>query len=108
MSFVALLDHGQTLARLLAQGQRPLAVVSRQRAITAAACAEGIPALHADELLTRDERIALQDHVDDLTAALAGPVVPTGPRYADWAWWALEYPLAVTLSHGARLRMMLD
>ncbi len=107
MSFVAVLNSRISLQALLQGNNRPLAVASRSRAVADQARELGIPVVHCDDLYAAAERSALQDHVDDLTRALAGDKVPSGAVYPDWAWWALEFPLSVSLSHGARTRRML-
>lgn len=108
MTFLALLSSRRLLEEFLRTGDRPRAVLARNRAVADAGRAHGIPTLHVDELWTRAERVALQDHVDDLTRALAGEVPATDAGYDRWGWWALEYAFAISLSHGARTRRLLE
>ena len=108
MSYLALLSSPQLLGDMLRAGDAPLAVLGRTRAVTDAAHALGLPSVHIDDLFRRDERVALQDHVDDLTRALAGEIPASPAVYQRWGWWALEYAFANTLSHGARTRRLID
>ncbi|MEO8633704.1 MAG: hypothetical protein ABI587_00365 [Gemmatimonadales bacterium] len=108
MSFLALLSSPHLLGEMVRTGEAPLVVLGRNRTVTAAAHALGLPALHVDDLFRRDERVALQDHVDDLSRHLAG-AMPVSPKdYQRWGWWALEYAFANTLSHGARTRRLIE
>lgn len=108
MSFLALLSSPHLLGEMVRNGEAPLAVLGRNRAVTDAAHALGLRALHIDELFRRDERVALQDHVDDLSRALAGGIPASADDYQRWGWWALEYAFANTLSHGARTRRLIE
>jgi len=108
MSFLALLSSPHLLGEMVRAGDAPLAVLGRNRAVTDAAHALGLRTLHIDELFRRDERVALQDHVDDLARALAGGIPASPTDYQCWGWWALEYAFANTLSHGARTRRLIE
>lgn len=108
MSFLALLSSPHLLGEMVRNGEAPLAVLGRNRAVTDAAHTLGLRTIHIDELFRRDERVALQDHVDDLTRALAGEIPASPSDYQRWGWWALEYAFANTLSHGARTRRLFE
>lgn len=105
---MALLSHADSLRQLLAGGKRPALIGTWSEKVADLARATGIPTLVEDELLALPERQAIQRHSDALAAALAGPSVPTGRDYADWAWWALEFPARYVTSQGARTRHLLD
>ncbi len=108
MSFLALLSSPHLLGEMVRNGDAPLAVLGRNRAVTDAAHTLGLRTLHIDDLFRRDERVALQDHVDDLSRALARGIPAMADGYQRWGWWALEYAFANTLSHGARTRRLLE
>ena len=106
MSCIAILNSRRRFAELVRSGNVPLAVGTRSGAVAVAAEACGVPAVLSDSLWTTDQRTGLQNHVDDLVRRLAGDDLPAGEDYRSWGWWALEWPLALAFSHGARTRRL--
>lgn len=107
MSFVAILNARSKLDELLAAGDRPAAVATWSSAVAHAARGYGIPVLEEDEYIAQADRLAIHDRAEDLVRALCGDTVPTSDDYADWCWWALEFPFYFAFSHGARTLQML-
>lgn len=107
MSFVAIINSVENLRVLLAAGERPLAVGSWSTAVVDAARAAGLPAILEDDILDGPTRATIQAHAEQLARALVPATVPDHRRYADWAWWALEFPIMYVSAQGARTRLLL-
>lgn len=108
MSFIAILNTRSNLRRLLAQGERPAVVATWSSAVFEEAERHGIPVLHEDTVISQPDRIALHDRAEDLARQIAGDTVPTGRRYDEWCWWAMEFVFTFALSHAYRTRRLLD